>query len=318
MFADNQSRIVIPIACGKMHLQAWGVDGFSDPTHWCCLARNILYASPTVPLVQPPAPVLVEPPAAVNVGLVGYWTTWSGTNLLSVSPKYTVINLAFANPQMKYQGGSTFGGDSGLSYPGGPSAFKKDVGTMQSRRVRVMLSVGGGTAGNWDGNFDAGAIARFVGDFGLDGVDIDLERNDSWSSSKACADALVKVAQALRQALGKTKLISAALFMTGIATGNCVPVLKSGCLDFVNVMTYDSDTGGDWENVLRQYRSVFSGPVALGLEPPVEGYGSHRLTKEEVLRVKKLRETQSNVGIMIWCIGKADSSPTERDVIGWL
>lgn len=39
---EEYKKIVDPLSCGSHHLNLWGMDGYSSPTHWCTTVRNNL------------------------------------------------------------------------------------------------------------------------------------------------------------------------------------------------------------------------------------------------------------------------------------
>jgi hypothetical protein len=47
---EIQKTPIKPLACGPMHKTIYGIDGYSDPTHWCAIAKNMYKQSPNYDL----------------------------------------------------------------------------------------------------------------------------------------------------------------------------------------------------------------------------------------------------------------------------
>jgi len=118
---------------------------------------------------------------------MGYWEDFNnGAECLTIAQvptSYNIIAVAFASSTTT-AGQITFSIDSGLAacITGGYTAaqFTADIATAHSRGQKVILSVGGadGTISVTDST-SASAFAtsasQLIGQFGFDGVDIDLE-----------------------------------------------------------------------------------------------------------------------------------------------
>src|SRR5579883_426299 len=114
---------------------------------------------------------------------VGYFETWdpdyqtdgTKTTLGNLPGYVNVVNLAFMKPDATYRKGS-------LNYAGTGLEFNYATGAVLQQAIaylhqqhpgtKVLVSVGGADYTNWQG-LNVQAIADFVTDFGLDGVDID-------------------------------------------------------------------------------------------------------------------------------------------------
>jgi chitinase len=117
---------------------------------------------------------------------MGYWQDFTNgatpLTLAAVPTSYNLIAVAFGNAGAA-PGQVTFGLDSGLSSALGgytQQQFINDIKTLHSRGQKVILSVGGqnGTVSVNDAasaaNF-ASSVFSIIGQYGFDGVDIDLE-----------------------------------------------------------------------------------------------------------------------------------------------
>ncbi len=112
--------------------------------------------------------------------LVGYWHNWNdGTapyiQLDAIDPRYTVIEIAFAEPQT----GTTY---DMVFTPSGtaPATFAAQVATLQTQGKKVLISIGGVNAtvqlnNNIERDLFVTSILNIINDFGFDGIDIDLE-----------------------------------------------------------------------------------------------------------------------------------------------
>jgi chitinase len=266
---------------------------------------------------------------------VGYYQTWSDSwkangadTVLAKLPAYVnVVNLSFAQPNMSYSAGSLSLGGTGIGVPYDGPTLKAAVTALHQKNpgTRVMLSVGGATFPNF-GSFNTGAIAAFVKDFGLDGVDIDYEpSNPNCSSSGgqvSCpSDAeYVSVVKSMRAALPSPYWISIAAWSVGAYgegawasappssafAGISLAVLKqaSSSLDLVNVMSYDASPAFDPVQALHAYQHYFSGRIAMGIEVPPEAWGGHIETVAEIDTLANAVNASGAAGLMLWSIQK--------------
>jgi chitinase len=180
---------------------------------------------PTVPTTQPPTtapPATTAPPTAVppSTGslprhfLTGYWQNFDNPaneiRLRDVPSTYDLIAVAFADATGT-PGRVTFTIDAGLSASVGGytnADFKADVATLHSRGKKVILSVGGekgaisvsdsGSAGQF-----ASSVVALIGEFGFDGVDIDLENGIN-------ATFMAQALRSIRSSVGANLIITMA------------------------------------------------------------------------------------------------------------
>lgn len=113
--------------------------------------------------------------------LVGYWHNWQDLSvpfirLAHISPKFNVINIAFALPDEKTVGQMRFHLYKGTT----PEQFKADIALLHSLGKKVLISVGG--ANGSLALTDKAAQAHFVEsmtsileEYDFDGIDINLE-----------------------------------------------------------------------------------------------------------------------------------------------
>jgi chitinase len=288
------------------------------------------------------APPMPEGGDASSKLFVGYYQTWSDTwkatgaeTVLARLPGYVrVVNLSFMQPNASYASGSLSLSGTGVGVPYDGPTLKAAVAALHGNHpdTRILVSVGGATFTNWSA-FDAHAVAAFVADFGLDGVDIDYEPSQPNCSNAAgtvsCpSDAeYVGVIHAMRSSMPRPKWLSIAAWSVGAygegAWANAPPtgsaylgialaVLKDGAasaaLDLVNVMSYDAGNAYSPAQALQAYQHYFRGPIAMGIEVPPEAWGGHTETIAEIDALANTVATSGGAGLMLWSLQKTGSA----------
>lgn len=159
--------------------------------------------------------------------------------------KLTHINYAFLTPKA----------DGTFNRIANGWKLKQIARTGRAHNVRVSISVGGW---GWDAQFEELAanpesrsafvknLQAFVGEYQLDGVDIDWEYPDPGQSSQN----FLALIQELRAAM-PDKLLTTAVVSYGDDNGLGVPSESFELFDFVNVMTYDGPDHGTMEQFER-------------------------------------------------------------------
>jgi chitinase len=266
---------------------------------------------------------------------VGYYQTWSDSwkangadTILAKLPGYVnVVNLAFAEPNMSYTPGSLSLGGTGIGVPYDGPTLKAAVAALHQAHpgTKVLISVGGATFPNWAG-FNAGAVAAFVKDFGLDGADLDYE-----PANPACSNAggtvscpsdaeYVGVVKSMRAALPHPHWVTTAAWSVGAYgegqwaseppssayAGITLAVLKQAgsALDLVNVMSYDASPAYNPQHALAAYQHYYSGKIAMGIEVPPEAWGGHIETVSEIDTLANAVNASGAAGLMLWSIQK--------------
>jgi len=266
---------------------------------------------------------------------VGYYQTWSDSwkakgadTVLAHLPGYVnVVNLSFAQPNMSYTAGSLSLGGTGIGVPYDGPTLKDAITALHQAHpgTKVMLSVGGASFPSWS-SFDAGAVAAFVKDFGLDGVDLDYEPGNPGCASAgghvSCpSDAeYVGVIQGMRAALPHPYWVSTAAWSVGAYgegqwaneppssayAGIALAALAQAgaSLDLVNVMSYDASPAFNPEHALAAYRHYYAGRLAMGIEVPPEAWGGHVETVSEIDTLADAVNGSGAAGLMLWSIQK--------------
>ncbi|HEY1016590.1 MAG TPA: carbohydrate-binding protein [Herpetosiphonaceae bacterium] len=120
--------------------------------------------------------------------VVGYWHNFDNGSgvirLRDVSPKYDVINIAFAEPTVP--NGSTM---AFVPFGTTPAEFKADVAWLKSQGKKVLISIGGANA-VVDISSAAGkqnyvnSLKAIIAEYGFNGMDVDLEHGISLNGAE--------------------------------------------------------------------------------------------------------------------------------------
>ncbi|PRY19508.1 glycosyl hydrolase family 18 protein [Pseudosporangium ferrugineum] len=171
-----------------------------------------------------------------NFRSVGYMPSWAG-NVTSIQySKLTHINYAFALPNA-----------NGTLQPIENTAkLSQLVSLGHQNNVKVSLAIGGWNDGN-DSAFESlaagsgsrttfiNSVMSVVGQYGLDGIDIDWEYPDPGASGNNYTALMQQLGTALHN---QGKLLTAAVVSEG-GTANGVQPAVFGVVDWLNIMAYD-------------------------------------------------------------------------------
>jgi len=230
--------------------------------------------------------------------VIGYLPSYKGlvNNIDKINlSKITHLNIAFLNPTKnndlvneEYVACMT----TQLGKPLALTELQTTVKKAHQANVKILASLGGAAipkcGGNWDTllqkdnrNQLVSNFVKFVDDFNLDGLDIDLEGKLLTSIDKA--GNYVPFIKELSIALkARDKLLTAA---TGSYIGGMIPEASLPYFDFVNIMSYDAigpswgHAGGEHSTVtaaqeqiaLWKKKGLVKNKLVLGL--PFYGYG---------------------------------------------
>jgi hypothetical protein len=246
--------------------------------------------------------------AAERRALVGYYPSWfEESGKLTAAPKgYTHVILAFAKPDFSWNGKNWAG--TGLQFDSSPAEIKAQIASLQARGIKVVLAVGGATYLNWGplaaeadkpGKYTA-ALAKFVADMGLDGLDVDYETDGT--GAKQISEYRGGIRALANAANGK--MLALAAWSTGAdctkATGTAPCGGKTGIWDgrtgrerlvfadttlfdkisMISVMSYDAGVEEfDPVKAWTLYRALVPSRITLniGFETSPEGWGPARL-----------------------------------------
>lgn len=167
----------------------------------------------------------------------------------------THINISFLNPDAN---GALIKNDAMLCMPNavGASTTASDLRYVITKahqaNVKVLVSIAGGVipscSGNWNTLLHApnrqvfvDNLIKFVDDFNLDGLDVDLEGDVLTKIDKA-GDYTPFIQALSEQLKTRNKLLSCA---TASYEGGMIPVASIPYFDYVNIMSYDT-IGPSW------------------------------------------------------------------------
>jgi len=238
-------------------------------------------------------------------------------------------------PDCTYQGGLKLAG-TGLDFSSDGSAVKGAITALKAKNpnTKTLVAVSGATYTNF-GGLNIQAIAKFVADFGLDGVDIDYEPSNSGCTAAggkvSCQtdQGYINVVKSLRAVLPRPLILTTAGWSIGAYgqgafansqpqganTGLAVNMLLSvgSQLDWVNIMSYDASNALDPKEAFNAYRSLFSGQLNAGVEVPPEAWGGHIYTVGKVQDLASYVNSDKNGGMMLWSLHKANNGAVSND-----
>ncbi|NMN59820.1 hypothetical protein FHT36_003735 [Xanthobacter sp. SG618] len=287
-------------------------------------------------------------PAAAAEGrpFLAYLASWAdrdtpdpAATLLARTPGYvTHIALGFVKPDLVYPGNLDLSG-TGFAFPYPGPVLKAAVAELKRRQpaMKVLVAVGGWGYFGWHAR-DFAALARLVADLGADGVDLDYETSNGGcirtpEGRIACAEDAQSIAvlKDLRAALPRPYVISLAGWNVGAYgegrferseprfgsyVGLMRAMLKSDAaanLDLVSVMAYDGGPTFQPEEAFRAYRSLWSGPLALGIPVMPSEFGDPRFTLERTARLLTGVLADPRAGAMLYAIGLVPPGPPGPD-----
>ncbi|KAF9667427.1 hypothetical protein SADUNF_Sadunf15G0021900 [Salix dunnii] len=252
-----------------------------------------------------------------GAGIAIYWGQDGGEGSLADTcntGNYQFVNVAFL---------STFGNGQtpvlNLASHCDPSAgtctvFSNEIKSCQSRGIKVLLSIGGGTdTYSLSSADDAGQVANYIwnnflggqsssrplGDAILDGVDFDIE-----AGSGQFWDDLARALKGFNQ-----QLHLAAAPQCPFPDAHLDTAIKTGLFDYVWVQFYNNPQcqySGDTGNLLNawnQWITVQSNQIFLGLPAATEAAPSGGFIPPDVLISQVLPSIKSSPkygGVMLW------------------
>ncbi len=231
--------------------------------------------------------------------------------MVQVDPLYTHIVISFAKPDMTYTSGSF--ANTGISFSAPFPAVKKAIELLHQKHKKVLLAVGGATYNMWTGLIEEQgkaiantvhkkALYQLIKDLKLDGIDVDYELPGADSAS------VEKYYKATLSLYEVAKEAGVMLSVAGWSTGaDCTALTTTdpSCqgklsyfsgnagrerslfntleangydpetvFDYVSIMSYDGSVNRFDPVVLyKNYRSIYSGDLAIGFELPKEAWG---------------------------------------------
>jgi chitinase len=269
----------------------------------------------------------------------GYYESWLAnakvdgsidSMLAGLPASINVVDLAFMRPDARYEGNLDLS-HTGLEFPYDGKVLANSIEQLRKRNpgTKILISVGGQADRQWD-HFAPAAIARFVADFRLDGVDLDFEP-DSPDCQQTAGKVVCKTdgllarsVEALRFFLPRPAIISLAGLSTGAfgegpwessqpkggaAYGILLDFLQDpealSQIDLLSIMAYDAGSGYDPIEGYSAYRNYFGGPILIGFTPPPEDWGDHSYSSDEVRAVLQKTIARGAAGAMLFSLRKS-------------
>lgn len=264
--------------------------------------------------------------------IVAYDDSWNempaataeAMTLASLPSYITVVDLAFVRPDLVYPGHLDIT-QTGLEYHASGQMVHDAIALLKSRHpgTRVLLSVGGAVYRNWSA-LNVDGLARLTKDLGADGVDIDFESrmpgcNADGDGRIHCRTDEIweRIIRQIRKALPRPALLTAAVWSVGAYgeddfrlaqpvsryTGFMLGVLRSPAasdLDLLSIQAYDAGPRYDPLQAWRAYRSVWKGPLALGLAVQRGGGAGPFPTEAETEKLAQTVAADPQDGMMIY------------------
>ncbi|MFC0219987.1 hypothetical protein ACFFJ7_16470 [Pseudochelatococcus lubricantis] len=249
--------------------------------------------------------------------------TAEATTLAGIPGFMDIVALAFARPDAVYAGDLDIS-RTGLQYPY-PGPLLRDAIRLLKKRntgTRVVISVGGK---NWH-RFDEHALARLVRDLGADGIDLDFEPEDPACTTLPAGKIVcgsyalwTDYIERIRAVLPRPFLLTIPVWSVGAYgegafaedqprspwTGSMLGVLRSSAarhIDIVSIMGYDAGPRYDPERAFAAYRSVWSGPLLLGIASQPVDPSSPVPTAKDVARLMATARRDAKGGAMLYAL----------------
>ncbi|MCP4179367.1 MAG: tandem-95 repeat protein [bacterium] len=131
--------------------------------------------------------VFVRSTSNLNKNIVGYWQNWTEENpedyiqFREISPKYNVINIAFAKPKSDTDSTIEFKLDTSAGTS--EAEFKSLIKQYQSEGKKILISLGGAVSPALKLNTESDkqkfltSLINIIDEYGFNGIDIDFENS---------------------------------------------------------------------------------------------------------------------------------------------
>lgn len=265
------------------------------------------------------------------------------TSFASLPPYITLLALSFARPDAVYAGDLRLEG-TGLQYSMEGPVLREAIALAKRRQpgLKVLLAVGGSGYTNWE-DLDEAALVRLVQDLGLDGIDLDYEPEEPQCASTADGElrcysdeVWLELFRRLRAALPRPYLLTVPGWSTGAyGEGAWAEALPPGAyrgsmlnplrapdadaVDLVSIMAYEAGPDYDPWQAYQAYRSIWSGPLLLGVQvpPSLSGGPHYTLAMAEALAARIAADPQG--GVMLYgLLARAAEPPTPDNPDGYM
>jgi len=173
----------------------------------------------------------------------------------------------------------------------------EDARFLQARGQKVLASIMSTDSYFWNSidnprEFAQKAVDLVVGQWGLDGIDIDPEMGNNTIKPK---ESFIEVVGALREALDSEKLLTFVSFKLGFDTA--VLQRNVSLLDYVSLMGYFWGTETYKEEFQKYSKIVPKDKLLIGVNP----YYDQETPLEEVKELCRWQSGQGGGGMMLFC-----------------
>ena len=246
--------------------------------------------------------------------LTAYWAGYGVAENPADQPLDKTPSFADEVP-MAFAGPATDCGSLDVSYlcsRYSPETVKPWIKALQARGQRVLISLMDTPSTHWNvvdkRAFAKDVAARAIGEWGLDGVDIDAE---SGMPQAGFVVSFVELIQEMRRAIGSDKLISYTCY-TGCSPGdNDYEILTrvKEDVDWVNTMAYFYGLE-QMRAQFREYAAVVGNEnVSIGVKAGKPGTGDQSTSLDQVIEITKWQpHGNPKRGVMFWSVFR-DAQP---------
>ncbi|MBA8825959.1 chitinase [Saccharopolyspora lacisalsi] len=248
-----------------------------------------LSLSPVVAAAEPApsAPSTTSRAALPDHQLTGYWQNFVNNapplRVSDIPSNYDLVALAFAQSDPTAAGAVTFGVDSGLSSALGgytDADLKADIAAKQAAGTDFVLSIGGAkgsvdlsSASNVTRFVDS--VSKIINDYGLDGVDIDIEHGLD-------VDGVTSAVRQLHQRFGDDFVLTMAPQTLHVQPGGSYLQLIKNVQDIITVV----------------HTQYYNSGSMLGCNGNVHSQGSvDFITAQACILLRTLRPDQVSLGL---------------------
>lgn len=246
-----------------------------------------------------------------------YWADKVEDCALAKIEGATHVFLSFVYPNCGYKKSQGTWYDTGLEFTCDFQIIRQSIKRLQSRGIKVILSVGGASYISWE-KFNPLSIALLCYDLEADGFDLDYEPINYFEK-----ELFIECIKKMKPFCVSGQTLSIAGFAGGCLTpeqqpyrGTLIPVLEEckNLLDFVNIMNYDAGKDWDYHAAYRSYEEVVDRktPLNWGLQVGKQGWGDALLTEKDVLEFK--HDLAKGDGFFVWAYFKSGSPDFRRIV----
>ena len=186
--------------------------------------------------------------------LIGYWQNFTNpaetpVRLTDIPSGYRIVTIAFADIATNGTIGFTLQGPPYSNMPNGDTVFKNDIKILQTKGVKVLLSLGGQNGyfsvnSTTQENTFITSLEQVITTYGFDGIDYDLESGLSLANEFYLDDATKKIKQDFLKK-GKSLFFTIApetidVYWQVFPNGKYDHLIQDNLIDLIQVQLYNS------------------------------------------------------------------------------